>query len=961
MADKKTLELQIKVATQEAVKAVSSLEEEIKGLATEAERFSSTGGPGLEDAFGDAEEAARGAAGGIDKIAGSIGKLAEVAVLLKALSAIRDLGTFALSTADSFQTARNELGMLLGDMEAGAGLFNQLQDFRSPFDIATLTQATNALVGANVPLNDLQANLTRFGDLAQGNAQRFASFTAAFSQAAMRGRADIRILNAYMSEGVPILDALARNFGVTSAEIVDMANKGKVSFEDLSRALDDLTASGGQFYGSMELASRRLASTQQELNEAVSALAASFGQMLLPSAVSVARTLTAITGAINDSPLLKGAFAGALITATGLLAAKAAMATRAFAAQMKLNLAKGVLNKGILAATIAVGALAAGFTALAASQERAAREAENQAFQQRQQQAAIEATRAAVVSLDQALANTSDADLDRGIAVMSRRVAAARQQIEELEAHYTRFREAGSQGVAADVASQIRGESESLQRMIGELDFALGLWGERRADWIDSMFGNTQAGRIERINEQLTVTQRFLSGANLSGGDRSRLAEIARNLTDELERATGDVNRTAARWRDAWEQTWSRFQAGQSIDPFAGIELDRGKRLADAWNNYIRTGNQTTIDQINAYYDARRTEVLNRLAEEEERTRRELNGSRIAALRYEEAAALETINRLEAQRVIAAGDSETEIQAIRERFAATRLDTEARYYASRGDVIRELELEEKRILASLSGSRTEALRYEMERSLDAIRGLEARRVLEAAGSEAEIHAIRERFAAARLETEIQFAIKIDTAQIDEARTAIKDWQQELSGSFTLALMSIEGFSAQASVIIGELSARLTELGASAALTGFEKFGHALGEGSNAAESLQAALAAMSQQILNQLPMMFLQAGLQLIANGQWALGLGFVAAAGSSAIISGFTGGAARRAQEEASANAHGGVYNEYGRAAQAFASGGAFTNQIVSSPTYFRFGGALGVMGEAGSLSTSLTTQAPP
>lgn len=54
-----------------------------------------------------------------------------------------------------------------------------------------------------------------------------------------------------------------------------------------------------------------------------------------------------------------------------------------------------------------------------------------------------------------------------------------------------------------------------------------------------------------------------------------------------------------------------------------------------------------------------------------------------------------------------------------------------------------------------------------------------------------------------------------------------------------------------------------------------------------------------------------------------------------------------------AAKNAKGGVYDEYGKAAAAFARGGTFTNQIVDSPTRFRFafgaGFAPGVMGEAG------------
>jgi phage-related minor tail protein len=101
-------------------------------------------------------------------------------------------------------------------------------------------------------------------------------------------------------------------------------------------------------------------------------------------------------------------------------------------------------------------------------------------------------------------------------------------------------------------------------------------------------------------------------------------------------------------------------------------------------------------------------------------------------------------------------------------------------------------------------------------------------------------------------------------------------------------------------------------------------------------------------------MMFLQAGLQLVATpGQWPLGLAFIAAAGSAAIVSGWADGtitkAKKDAENEAKENAKGGVYDEYGRAAREYAAGGAFTNRVVSRPTYFRYGGGLGVMGEAG------------
>jgi phage-related minor tail protein len=212
--------------------------------------------------------------------------------------------------------------------------------------------------------------------------------------------------------------------------------------------------------------------------------------------------------------------------------------------------------------------------------------------------------------------------------------------------------------------------------------------------------------------------------------------------------------------------------------------------------------------------------------------------------------------------------------------------------------------------------------------------------------------------------EAQYSQKIKEAKLNETKQSIVSWQAELSDSLSLALLDIGLFGDKAAVILGELSAQFIELSASAALSGFEEFGRALGEGENAADSLKRALAAMAQQILRQLPMMFLQAGLQLIANGQWALGLGFIAAAASSALISGYVDGTINKAKkdaqkeeekstEQAEKNAQGGVYEQYGKAAAAFAQGGVFTNRVIAAPTYFRFaaggGFASGLMGEAG------------
>jgi tape measure domain-containing protein len=713
----------------------------------------------------------------------------------------------------------------------------------------------------------LQAQLTKFGDLSQGNSQKMTSYVNAFSQAAAKGKADMQVLNTYLHQGVPILDALAKNFNVTTAEIVKMSSEGQISFSDFSKALDDLTAAGGQYFGGMELASKSLAAMQEGLKEAVNSLAASFGEMLLPAAIAVVGALTDIANAVNESPILKGLLVGALVAITGYLGAMAVKAGIAFAAQMSLNLAIGALNPVVLAATIAVAGLAAGYTIYAASQQKAAKEAEAFAYQQKQQNGAIKDATATLNDYINALKQVDDAKVKMELDFARKEKDAIVQSINDITKALDKANRDGNLSRSGYLKQLLEENARELLNANDSILAIQKLMDDRRTDWIEKMFSGSQEAKIKKINEELAIASGYLSGGNLSESDRTRLQVIVRGLNEELQRLQNrgeDINEKARKWKEDWAEVWGQFQADQSIDPFAGIEMERGKKLEDAWNNYVRSENKETIDQVNAYYDAQRGEIIRQLADEEGRIQRDLSRTKIDNLEYEMQEALRAIDTLETKRIIAAMNSEEEIAAIRERFSQMREDTM-----------------------------------------------------------------------------LQFTIEINKAKLDEARDAVRNWQEELSDNLLIITMNLKVFSDEAAVIISDLSARFIELSASAALSGFEEFGRALGEGKDAAESLQQAIANMAQQILKQLPMMFLQAGLQLIANGQWALGLGFIAAAGSSAIISGYVDGASKHAQ--------GGVFDEYGKAARAFAAGGTFTNQIVNQPTYFKYGGNLGVMGEAG------------
>ncbi|MCL2272408.1 MAG: tape measure protein [Treponema sp.] len=879
MSDK-TLELQIRIAAEEAARIISALKGDVKALADESGKYAQSDGAALNRTLKETETAAKDTARSINDIFKAIGNLAEVAIAMKALSAIKDMGAFALQTADNFQTARNQFGILLQDMEAGAGLFNEIKAFGdvTPFDLDTLTQATNVLVSAKVPLQDLQSQLTKFGDLSQGNTQRFTSYINAFSQAAAKGKADMQVLNTYLNQGVPILDALAKNFGVTTAEIMKMSSEGKISFAEFSKALDDLTAAGGQYFGGMELASKSLAAMQEGLSEAVNTLAASFGEMLMPAAIAVVQALTDITNAINESPILKGLLTGAIIALTGYLAAMAVKAGIAFAAQMSLNLAIGALNPVVLASTIAVAGIAAGYTIMSANAQKAARDAENLAIAQKKQNEVIEET----AELQKKLSDQKIKDMvSSGIEELQREQGKLRDIIKEI----------------GFIEEEIK--MPGIKSNIDELNAVLEEYINHRDTLIERIFAQQT-----ELNKALAFTGK---GINLNGD----VIDIPVKVSIDMDgvQVPAELEKTKKSWQE-WFGEITKIDTslfGDSGAKAAKLYIGEFERTFTAKSTIAKVlGEQLDVAGI---LRKRQSEVQNALVE------------------------LFSINPEQINQPFSLMDN-----AIKE------LITE---YQKLGEEAKKLE-DSLTITSTLEKLSLELQNVGKDQYDFALAALAA------------ANATEEKIKQAEKIIETLRGADIDplTSKLDKVRESVKNWQEELSNSIFEALMDLKMFSEQTAVILTDLSVQLIELSASAALSGFEELGRSLGLAEEGANHLLNALAQMAHQILRQLPMMYLQAGLQLIANGMWPLGLGFIAAAGTSAVISGFVDGTISKASQ----HAHGSAFDEYGNVARAYAAGGAFTNQIVSAPTFFRYGGGFerGLMGEAGPEAIMPLTRMP-
>ena len=184
----------------------------------------------------------------------------------------------------------------------------------------------------------------------------------------------------------------------------------------------------------------------------------------------------------------------------------------------------------------------------------------------------------------------------------------------------------------------------------------------------------------------------------------------------------------------------------------------------------------------------------------------------------------------------------------------------------------------------------------------------------------------------------------------EAFNQFFDGADSLVGVFENIQRAISGTDAEAAELalaLRNLIQATVEFTSQALADGFEAIGMALETGANAGEAFGQVIGQAALEILRQLPLFFIQAGLQRIIAGDLGLGLGLIAAGASLGILSGYT--QANISTEFGGTREDNAMGNAYGGPLVPFQRGGAFTNTIVNTPTRFRFERGVGLMGESG------------
>lgn len=173
------------------------------------------------------------------------------------------------------QTYQTAFTTMLGDAEKAQALTDNLKTLaaKTPLAMTDLADASQILLAFGSSAEELPDQLKRLGDVAQGDAQKLGTMATAFGRIQSNGYASLEEINMMIDQGFNPLQIIADKTGESMAEVRDRVSDGKVSFEELSEALETATNEGGQFYNAMENQSQTFTGQMSTLQDNVTALA----------------------------------------------------------------------------------------------------------------------------------------------------------------------------------------------------------------------------------------------------------------------------------------------------------------------------------------------------------------------------------------------------------------------------------------------------------------------------------------------------------------------------------------------------------------------------------------------------------------------------------------------------------------------------------------------------------------
>lgn len=204
----------------------------------------------------------------IENVFGRIRSIASVA--FAGFTAKEIISTLANVRGD-FQQFEIAFETMLHSGEKAKAMISDLAKLAAstPFDMKGVVSGAKQLLAYGFAADQITDTMRRLGDISAGLGLNLQDLTWLYGTTMVQGRLFTRDLMQFTGRGIPMTEALAKQFGVTKDKVSELVTAGKIGFPEVEKAIKSMTDEGGQFGGLMEKQSHSITGQISNIQDSI--------------------------------------------------------------------------------------------------------------------------------------------------------------------------------------------------------------------------------------------------------------------------------------------------------------------------------------------------------------------------------------------------------------------------------------------------------------------------------------------------------------------------------------------------------------------------------------------------------------------------------------------------------------------------------------------------------------------
>lgn len=291
------------------------------------------------------------------------GQLSRQLALVFSVSQIEGYIKKLANVRGEFELQQRSLQAILQNKSQADQIFNKTVQLavKSPFKIKELVSYTKQLAAYHIESSKLYDTTKRLADVSAGLGVDMGRIILAYGQVKAAAYLRGTEVRQFTEAGINLYGELQRYFeeakgeAYTTAQIVDMISKRKVTFEDIENIFKRLTESGGLFYNMQEIQAETLQGKISNLQDSIDVMLNSIGKanedtlkgsidsikVLIDNwetVVEVAKTFGVVVGSLLLAPKIKAVTQGVGLLSFALTKAETSLRSLGLAFKASLPL-----------------------------------------------------------------------------------------------------------------------------------------------------------------------------------------------------------------------------------------------------------------------------------------------------------------------------------------------------------------------------------------------------------------------------------------------------------------------------------------------------------------------------------------------------------------------------------------------------------------------------------------------